>query len=366
MEISLRLFFRMWGHTGNSTLVKPTNTNNSVEVPSTPTDTISAIAWSPTANVVACASWDKQVRVWEVTSSLGSSISVVPRCAYSHDAPVLCVAFTKDGTSVVSGSCDGKVKMFNLLQQKETLLGTHDGPVKDVFWVAEMNMAISTSWDKTVRFWNGVQQTPVAVLPLPERAYSADVKFPVLTVALADRKVAVYNLQTIQQNPNPTKVTESKLKLQSRVVSIFPDKTGYALASVEGRCSICSIDDQNKDKNFEFKCHRTTDEIFAVNAIDFHPNGVFLTGGADGQIVIWDKDSRSRVKQFNSCNYPITAAKFSSQGDYIAFAVGYDWSKGHEHYQPSIPVKLYVNKLQEVDVKPQKQAAQGNSNFRRR
>eukprot|EP00913_Durusdinium_trenchii_P000638 g591.t1 len=99
--------------------------------------------------------------------------------------------------------------------------------------------------------------------------YTMDVKFPLLVVGCAERHVLVYNLQAIQQNPNPYKQGQTALKMQTRAISCFPDKTGYAVGSIEGRCSIAYIEDTSK--NFAFKCHRTNTEIYAVNDIDFHP-----------------------------------------------------------------------------------------------
>ena len=60
--------------------------------------------------------------------------------------------------------------------------------------------------------------------------------------------------------------------MQPRAISCFHDKTGYAAVSIEGRCSIAYVDDAQKDKNFSFKCHRSTtsDEIYPVNDVDFH------------------------------------------------------------------------------------------------
>merc|ERR1719265_3070400 len=326
--------------------IKDPNTNQSAVVPEPPGDAISALAWSPTSNILAASSWDKSVRVWEV-----SQTGVQARMAYQHDAPVLCCNFSKDGQKLVSGGCDNKVKMKMLATQQEQQIGQHDAPVKDVFFVDEMNMAISGSWDKTIRFWNCQQPNPVATLTLPERVYSMDIKYPLMVVGCAERHLLVYNLQSIQQNPAPYKQGQTALKMATRTVCAFPDKTGYAVGSVEGRCSIAHVEDVSK--NFAFKCHRTNEEIFAVNSIDFHPTmGTFSTCGGDGTFVFWDKENRQRLKQFNSCHLPDTAGKFNAQGDLFAYAVGYDWSKGHEFNSPNLPKKLLLHRVQEAEVKP--------------
>ena len=361
---------------GSALSHKPTNTNSSLELSNTPSDTISALSWSPVANHLAVSSWDKTVRVFElqVTGMASNSLSSVPRALFTLEAPVLCCSFTKDGAGVLAGCSDGKVVLCTLATQQTALVGSHEGPVVGVFHLPEINnMVLSASHDKTVRFFAfpagpGGTGTAALSVPHPERIYCADVKFPLLVVGTADRKVFVYNLQSVASGGgvSPYRTVESKLRLQSRVVSCFMDKSGYALGSIEGRCSIAGIEDVvNKDKNFEFKCHRSADEIFPVHALDFHVTGVFVTAGGDGNIVIWDKDTKSRVKGFNSVNYPVTAAKFSAQGDLLAYAVGYDWAKGHEG-GVNVPVKLYVHKLQEADLKVRQGVNNTNTYGRRR
>lgn len=326
--------------------IKDPNTNQDAVVPDCPGDSISSLAWSPASNILAASSWDKSVRIWEVTPQ-----GVQARMSYQHDAPVLCCNFSKDGQKIVSGGCDNKVKMKMLQTQQEQQIGQHDAPVKEVFFVDEMNMVISGSWDKTLRFWNCQQPTPVATIQLPDKVYSMDVKYPLLVVGCAERHLLVYNLQQIQQSTNPYKQGQTALKMQTRTVCAFPDKTGYAVGSIEGRCSIAYVEDAAK--NFAFKCHRTNDEIFAVNCVDFHPSmGTFATGGGDGTFSFWDKENRQRLKQFNSCNYPVTAGKFNAVGDMYAYSVSYDWSKGHEGNNPQLPRAILLHRVQESEVKP--------------
>jgi mRNA export factor len=332
---------------------KNPNTNSSTEVPSGPEDTVSMLSWAPNANFLAASSWDKSVRIYEVHPAMGvSNCTVTPRLSYTHDQPVLACSFSND--NVFSAGCDAKVKMYNLQAQREQIIGAHDQPIVACIWVEELRMVVTASWDATIRFWNGTSPTPVMTIPLKDRIYTVDIKFPLMVVGCADKKVAVFNLQTIQHNPNPYKVMESALRLQTRVVSCFPDKSGFALGSIEGRVSIAYIEDNMKDKNFAFKCHRTTDEIYPVNSIDFHPffPESFATCGGDGTFVFWDKAAKQKLKGFNSCNFPITASRFSSKGDLFAYAVGYDWAKGFESNHANIPKKVFIHRVQEIEVKP--------------
>lgn len=78
-----------------------------------PTDTVSSISWSPTQNLLAAGSWDKAVRIWDVAQNGTTNAKLM----ISHNAPVLCTAFSNDGTRVFSGSCDNTAKMWILGNQ---------------------------------------------------------------------------------------------------------------------------------------------------------------------------------------------------------------------------------------------------------
>ena len=68
-------------------------------------------------------------------------------------------------------------------------------------------------------------------------------------------------------------------------------------------------------KKFAFKCHRRahTDHpdvprneshLFPVNMIAFNVHGTFATGGGDGSINFWCKQSRTRLKSM--CANPLS------------------------------------------------------------
>lgn len=73
-------------------------------------------------------------------------------------------------------------------------------------------------------------------------------------------------------------------------MTCFPDATGYMVGSIEGRVAVQHVEDSAQSKNFTFKCHRQDADIYAVNAVTFHPvHGTFVTAGSDGSYNFWDK-----------------------------------------------------------------------------
>merc|ERR1711924_302989 len=129
----------------------------------------------------------------------------------------------------------------------------------------------------------------------------------------------------------------------------FPDKTGYAVGAIEGRCSIVSFEDPAQ--TFTFRCHRTAEEFFPVNSVDFHPSeGTFATAGADGAYVFWDRKNRHRLNQSSSRACPISAAKFNVKGDLFAYAVSYDWSKGPDPKMLAMPHQVMIHHVEKQDV----------------
>lgn len=313
------------------------------EVSSPPDDSISSLAFSPAClpqNFLIAGSWDNQVRCWEVQQS-GQTI---PKAQQTHQGSILDVCWSDDGSKVFSASCDKTVKMWDLNSNQAIPVAQHDAPVKTVHWIKAPNYScvMTGSWDKTLKFWDTRTPTPMLVINLPERCYCADVVYPMAVVGTAGRGIIVYQLEG---QPQEFKKIDSPLKYQHRSVSIFLDKKstpcGFALGSVEGRVAIQYVNPQNPKDNFTFKCHRSNgtsngyQDIYAVNDISFHPvHGTLATVGSDGRFSFWDKDARTKLKTSEAMEQSITRSAFNARGEIFAYAVSYDWSKGHEFFNP--------------------------------
>lgn len=336
------------------------NTAQDKPLTSQPEDSVSCLAFSPQADFLSVGSWDKKVRIYEV-SAQGDSQG---RALYEHQAPVLCSVWTQDGTKVMSGGCDNALRAFDVQSQQAVQIGQHDGPVSCLASVqvnnGTQNLIVSGSWDKTLKYWDIRQSQPVSTLQLPERAYSMSTAKQLLVVGTAERNLAIVDLN----NPGTIfRSLQSNLKCQTRVVSCYPQGDGYAIGSIEGRCSIQYIDPNAASRQFSFKCHRQkaesaragseTMDVFPVNAIAFHPVfGTFCTAGSDGSLHIWDKESKHRIKQSGLLGGSVSAATFNASGSLLAYAISYDWHKGYQYNTPSYPISVRIHPVIESDVKP--------------
>jgi cell cycle arrest protein BUB3 len=153
-----------------------------------------------------------------------------------------------------------------------------------------------------------------------------------LVVGTTDRHVIIYDVRSLSQ---PEQRRESSLMNQTRIIRGFPDTTGYALGSIEGRVAVEYFNpDPNVQKNkYAFKCHRKTvgktQVLYPINAMAFHPKyGTFATGGCDGIVNVWDGANKKRICLYPTYATSISALNFNSTGDKLAVAASYTWEEG--------------------------------------
>ncbi|RPB01040.1 WD40 repeat-like protein [Choiromyces venosus 120613-1] len=322
-----------------------------ITVSSPPEDSISDLAFSMKSDLLAVASWDKRVRIYDVSQNGANSGKAI----YAHEGPVLSVAWSSDGSKLVSGGTDNAARLWDITTGQSTQVAAHDEPIRSVRWFsppgANAQLVATGSWDKTLKYWDLRQQQPVCSVNLVDRVYAMDVVRDLLVIGTAERQIHIINLtkpETIFET------RESPLKWQTRVVTCFPDATGFALGGIEGRCAFLNLDKKDTTSPFSFKCHRAARtgapgaNVYGVNAISFHPvHGTFSTAGADGTFHFWDKIAKHKTKGFPSVGGIISATGFNRNGSIFAYAVSYDWSKGHQFNTPTYPNKIMLHRVQE-------------------
>ena len=116
-------------------------------------NSVLCVAFSPDGTRIVSGSWDKTLRLWNGVT--GTSIGTP---MIGHTRHVNGVAFSPDGTRIVSGSSDGTLRLWNGATGA-SICGPMDGhtnAVKCVAFSPDGARIISGSGDSTLRLWDGV------------------------------------------------------------------------------------------------------------------------------------------------------------------------------------------------------------------
>ena len=120
---------------------------------------VRSVAFSPDGKMIATASWDHTVKLWQ-----SDSLEEVKTLA-EHEAPVQCVAFAPDGERLISGSRDETVRIWDARTGKP--IGQplrHEHWVRSVAVSPDGELLASGGDDNLVRLWDLRTGTQVATL----------------------------------------------------------------------------------------------------------------------------------------------------------------------------------------------------------
>ena len=291
-------------HLGDSYTVAP-HTTLTYDSP------INSIAFSPNNPLLASASADSAIQLWNLnTNTLQATLR-------GHTSDVLSVAFSHDGSLLVSGSADDTVRLWNPLT--ETLQATLRGHTSDVLSVAfssNGSLLASGSADGTVRLWNPITETLEATLEahmdsVLSVAFSPD--GTLLASGSDDGLVGLWDTHT--------ETLQATLGHESPVLSVAfsPDSDLLATGSTDG---VARLWDPHVPEHKAALGHESP-----VESVAFDGN-ILVTGSQDGRVRQWEitseiaPTSASQTSESvcqvgdilapgESCTYPDTDATFS-------------------------------------------------------
>ncbi len=244
---------------------------------------VNSVNFSPDGKTLVSGSRDNTIKLWDVET--GQEI----RTFKGHDNLVTSVNFSPDGKTLVSGSADNTIKLWNVEtgklwdvetgQEIRTLKG-HDYPVWSVNFSPDGKTLVSGSVDKTIKLWNVKTGEEIRTLKGHD-SYVRSVNFSpdgkTLVSGSADNTVKLWNVETGEEIR-----TLKGHDYSVNSVNFSPD--GKTLVSGSDDNTIKLWDVKTGQEIRTLKGHDNF-----VNSVNFSPDGKTLVSGSwDNTIKLWN------------------------------------------------------------------------------
>lgn len=335
---------------------------------SNPSDSVSSIQWipNPAMKIFACSTWDAKIHLYDTITN-GYQKYITQKAVFTNDSnPILTLSWKKDCSMLFAGCGDNSVKAFDVSTGKSMLIGTHDAPVHSVYWIEQMNVLMTMSFNQQIKFWQLNNPSPALALTTEHKIFVSDFNFPFVFLGMNNEQLALFDINQIQSFQNGKVVGNflTPLGTQTNSLSLFPRNDGYGIGSIDGRANLSSFSKDSYSNSYKsvskmtFKCHKIEEGnnvniLLPVHSIGFHPNSksFVFTAGGDGCINYWDYEAKNKIKSFNFKGAPVTRAKISDDGQFMAYALGYDWQKGIWGMDPNVKPRICVHAITENELK---------------
>ena len=255
------------------------------------------VAYAPDSSILASASWDMTVRLWNVGQSRPRPIGRPLR----HTGEVYEVAFTPDGRTLATGNFEDMTRLYSVADpSRPRLLSRLTGRTEWVYAVAfaPNGRTLATAcFDGTVGLWDVANPTrPRRLARLTDHTQEVDaVAFArdgrTLATGSYDGTVRLWDVA------NPTR-PRRLARLTDHTESVFavafaPNGRTLATAADDMTVRLWDVADRSRPRPLA----RLTGHTGGVNAVAFAPDGrTVATAGSDNRVALWDVADRTRPR----------------------------------------------------------------------
>ncbi|MCX8124085.1 MAG: caspase family protein [Spirochaetes bacterium] len=266
--------------------------------------TVEAIAFSPDGRTLVSCGADKTIKWWEVET--GKIVINIDTASYMKT-----IAFSPDGKMIATGSDDAKVKIWDWSTGKEiiTFFG-HRGDITSVAFSVDNRFVASASKDGTIKLWEISTGKIVRIFSghtgdVTSIAFSPNGR--ILVSGSSDTTVKVWDVIT-------QRLIHTLSGHKDSVLSVSFSQDGKYIASGSADESIAIWDYETGRLSAVLKGHSSV-----VSSVVFLPQGNYLVSGAwDNTIKLWDIVNSREVKTFLATADWIYSVAVSPDGLFVA------------------------------------------------
>lgn len=254
--------------------------------------------------------WESEIRIWDPATGK------MERALHGHADAIEAAALSRDGKILVTASVDQTAKVWDVAGGKETqTLKGHTGAVLTIAITADGKKVATGSADRTVKIWDAVTGKELAsfkierIVKVPAPKTMDKDKKP----AAKDKKVEAKDKKK-EADPKAKKETEVKeLGRDFTAVAFSPDGKRLAAGNLDGDIKIYDVDGAKEVKEI-----KAPDGIWALA---FTADGAKLaSGGWDKTIKIWDVASGKDLNTIKAHMETVTALVFTADGQQVISA----------------------------------------------
>ena len=270
---------------------------------------VEAIAVSPNGKWLVSGSKDGKMRIYDSVSAN------LLRTWDAHTEYISTIAFSPNSETVASGSLDKTIKMWRVPdgQLLRTMIG-HTDAVWSIAFHPDGGRLLSSSADQTMRLWQTESDAQPVIIPTPDitrAGLSAD-GHTILALQRFDRALLLWNTETNRRSAslNSNTMEMSPAMLRSFALSpdgqllVAPADTGYAIAIWDlPRRRLLRVLPVLRGEN-------------GVNAISISPDGSRVAVGAtnSGTLSVWDLRQGHLLVTLNGHTQGLTSLAWSPDG----------------------------------------------------
>ncbi|KIM24764.1 hypothetical protein M408DRAFT_49255, partial [Serendipita vermifera MAFF 305830] len=273
-------------------------------------DVVCSVAFSPDGSRIVSGSGDHTIRVWDAETS-----ETILGPLQGHKSPVNSVSFSPDGTKIVSGSSDHTIRVWDV-ETGETVLGPlkdHSLSVSSVSFSPHGRRIVSGSSDDTIRVWDA-ETGKIIVGPLKGHidwvnsvSFSPDGRR--IVSGSGDHTIRVWDAETSETILGPLQGHKNPINS----VSFSPDGTQIVSGSSDNTIRVWNVE------TGETVLGPLQGHISSVRSVSFSPDGTRIVSGSyDHTIRVWDvKTGETVIGPLQGHSYWIDSVSFSPDGGRI-------------------------------------------------